>query len=459
MMTDASTTGERAGVSRRGLLAGMFAGAGTVALGSGAVLSAAAATAAPTPTLPGEYTRKEDVTATGVVFDNICVTISKDPARIYVPRTIKPQSGVPVPVVWYYHGSGGDHNALEGGYRSPALSTIDKGGIAICQKAGGTLYTNPTALALQQAGWDYIARLFTVSANTLRSTSGGGILATEVYGMRLIPNIVGMYGVNASYDLRAMYDQGGRSQASVILAYGDDLAAIEARNPARLPASTWTGTKLRVVVSSPSGTDTIVPPEQHGLLLRERALPVAAEASVRTHTNGHNTPGFAASDFVAAMGRWGSFPVVATPTPTATATATATPTPTASPTPTKTATPTASPSPTPTKTATPTPTPTPTPTRDTVAPAVSIIAPADSTTVSAVVTLRVSATDAVGVTAVGVYVGTNKIADATKVSASEWRAPYDTRNIRNGTYAITAKATDAAGNVGTSSAVRLIIKN
>ncbi|MEX0151695.1 hypothetical protein [Microbacterium sp. LMI1-1-1.1] len=99
-MTGASTTGGRAGVSRRGLLAGMFAGAGTVALGSGAVLSAAAATAAPTPTLPGEYTRKEDVTATGVVFDNICVTISKDPARIYVPRTIKPQSGVPVPVVW-----------------------------------------------------------------------------------------------------------------------------------------------------------------------------------------------------------------------------------------------------------------------------------------------------------------------------------------------------------------------
>lgn len=448
----------RDAVSRRTLLAGMFAGAGSIALGSSVALSAAAAVASPTPKLPGEYTRKEgEVTTAGTLFDNICVTISGDPARIYVPQTVKPSSGVPVPVVWYYHGSGGDHNALEGGYRTPALSTVDRGGIAICQKAGGTLYTNPTALRLQAAGWDWLSRLFTVSTNTLRSTSGGGILATEVYGSRLLPNITGMYGVNAAYDLRAMYDAGGRGQASVILAYGDDLAAIEARNPARLAATAWTGAKLRVVVSAPSSSDAVVPPDQHGLVLRERALPVAAEASVRTHANGHNTPGFAASDFVTAMERWGVFTASPTPTPTATPTSspTATPSPTKTPTASPTPTATPSPSPTPTKT----PTPTPTPVRDTTAPAVTIVAPADGATVSGVVTVRISATDAVGVAAVSVWVGTTKIADATKATGSEWRAPYDTRNIRNGTYAVTARATDAAGNVGTSSAVRLVITN
>lgn len=89
----------------------------------------------------------------------------------------------------------------------------------------------------------------------------------------------------------------------------------------------------------------------------------------------------------------------------------------------------------------------------------SIIAPADNTTVAGVVTLRITATDAVGVSSVGVFVGTNTIANASKYSATEWRAPYDTRNIRNGTYAVTAKGTDAAGNVGTSPAVRLVIKN
>lgn len=441
MTIGASSRGEGS-FSRRNLLAGVVLGAGSLALGSSAVLSASAA--APTPKLPGEYYRKQaEVTPTGTVFDNICVKIAGDPARMYIPHGVTPGSGVPVPVVWYFHGSGSDHNALEGGYRTPALATVDRGAIAICQKAGGTLYSNPTAVALQQAGWDYMSGLFAISSNTLRSTSGGGVLAAEVYGSRLLPNIAGMYAVNSAYDVRAMYDAGGRSQGSVILAYGDDLAAIEARNPARFPAATWTGTTMRIIVSTPSSSDSIVPPDQHGLALRDIALPVATEASLRTHTTGHSTPGFASSDFVASMERWGVFLPPTTPTPT----------PTASPTPTGSPTPTASP------TASTSPSPDPTPTPDTTAPVVSIIAPSDGATISGVVTLRVSATDDVGVTGVSVWVGTNRIAVASPFGATEWRASYDTRNIRNSTYPITARAVDAAGNTTTSSAVRLTISN
>ena len=40
------------------------------------------------------------------------------------------------------------------------------------------------------------------------------------------------------------------------------------------------------------------------LALLALAQPVAAEATLRTHSNGHSTPGFATSDFIAAIEHW-----------------------------------------------------------------------------------------------------------------------------------------------------------
>src|SRR5690349_9129847 len=89
---------------------------GLLLLVAGGAVPAFAATASPTPKLPGEYFRKANqVTAAGTLFDNICVRINGDVARIYVPQSVKPYSSAPVPVVWFYHGSGSDHNALDGG--------------------------------------------------------------------------------------------------------------------------------------------------------------------------------------------------------------------------------------------------------------------------------------------------------------------------------------------------------
>ncbi|MFJ4038394.1 Ig-like domain-containing protein [Microbacterium sp. NPDC090007] len=409
-----------------------------MAFGLWAARSATAATSGPTPTLPGEYARTaNELTPGGALFDNICVTISKDPARLYVPQSIKPQDGRPVPIVWYYHGSGGDHNALDGSFRSSAMWAVERGAIAICQKAGGTLYSAPRAVELQNAGLTWLTRQFLISSVVLRATSGGGVLAAETYGRRLLPNITGLYDVNAAYDLRALYEDGGRGRLSVQAVFGDDLSAIDAANPRRFAPDAWRGTKVRVVVSTPDGSDTTVPPRRHGLALVDRVAAVASEASVRTHTLGHSTPGFATGDFTASMTRWGSLA----------------PTPTATPTPTPTATPTA------TATPTPSPTPTSTPRPDTTAPAVAILSPASGTAVSGVVTIRVSATDQGGVTGVTIWAGTNRLAVATRVTASEWRAAYDTRNVRNATYPITAKATDAAGNTATSAAVSLTIAN
>lgn len=368
-----------------------------------------AAYAEPTPKLPGEYFRKANqVTPAGTVFDNICVRINGDTMRLHVPQTVKPNSGVPVPVVWFYHGSGSDHNALDGGFKPHSAAMVDRGAIAICQTAGGTLYSHPTAVGLQAAGWSYIAGLFKVSGNVLRATSGGGALAVETYATRLIPSIAGMYLVNGTYDIRDAYNAGGDRRNTIVAAFGDDPAAIDAANPARHPSSAWSGTKMRIVVAAPSETDQIVPPDTNGLALLARAQPTAAEATVRTHGNGHSTPGFALSDFIASAERWGSRS-----------------------------------------------------TADTVKPTVALTSPADGATVSGYVNVTATASDNVGVVDVGVFIGSTRMATLTKQNATTWGARIYTKTSRtpNGTYTATARATDAAGNVGVSAPIRVTVKN
>lgn len=387
---------DRSGDLSRRVFFGLAASGIGALLAGVAVTPASAAESVPSPTLPGEYWRREGQTTRydGTVFDNICVRVNGDPARLYVPRSIKP--GQPTTVVWFYHGAGSDHNALDGGFKTTAERVVDFGAIAICQNAGGTIYSHPRAQALQVAGYNQLAQTYPIHANVLRATSAGGTLAVETYAADLIPKIVGMYNVNATYDLEELYSRPGNARASIIATFGDDPAAIAAANPARHPSLAWAGTQLRVVVSQPESSDLTVPPSRHGLALRERALPTAVEASLRTHTNGHNTPGFADADFVDALRRWVP-PIVVDATP----------------------------------------------------PSVAITSPKMGAVLSGVSTLVAKATDDIGVRSVdfssdGVSVGT-----ATK-SGDAWSLALDTATLTVGRHLLRATAVDAAGNKTTS---------
>ncbi|WP_395244567.1 LamG-like jellyroll fold domain-containing protein [Agromyces sp. MMS24-K17] len=275
------------------------------AAGLGLVLAApSAAIATPSPTLPNEARRQQNlVTARGgTLYDSIVVKIGGDAARLFVPQSVKP--GDRAHVVWFYHAAESDQDAIQGGYRAAAERAVDRGAIGICQYAGGTLYSSPTATAHQQRGYAYLAGVYSIAASYLRATSAGGALAAEAYGAPLMPDVHGMYFVNAVYDIRKLYNMGGRQALSVGMAFGYSTSAIDRANPARFAQANWTGSKVRVVVSSPSSTDASVPPDDHGLALIAKAKPVAVEASVRTHAQGHTTPGFADSDFDDALGRW-----------------------------------------------------------------------------------------------------------------------------------------------------------
>ena len=93
---------------------------------------------------------------------------------------------------------------------------------------------------------------------------------------------------------------------------------------------------------------------------------------------------------------------------------------------------------------------------DTTAPTVALTAPANNATVSGNVTLAASATDNVGVTTVTFRLDGTAIG---AVSAAPYGMPWNTTGTTNGSHALAAVASDAAGNQATSSTVIVSVNN
>jgi hypothetical protein len=93
---------------------------------------------------------------------------------------------------------------------------------------------------------------------------------------------------------------------------------------------------------------------------------------------------------------------------------------------------------------------------DVVAPTVTLTAPAAGATVTGTVAVTATAADNVGVASVQFFAGANAIGTAT---AAPFTINWDTTGTANGAVSLTAKATDAAGNVTTSSAVSVTVSN
>jgi hypothetical protein len=93
---------------------------------------------------------------------------------------------------------------------------------------------------------------------------------------------------------------------------------------------------------------------------------------------------------------------------------------------------------------------------DTTPPTVSMTAPSNGATISGTVTLSANATDNVGVSHVDFYRGTTLIGFD---SSSPYSISWNTTTVTNGAYALSAKAYDAAGNIGTSTGVNITVSN
>ncbi|QEM68656.1 hypothetical protein FO488_11130 [Geobacter sp. FeAm09] len=95
-------------------------------------------------------------------------------------------------------------------------------------------------------------------------------------------------------------------------------------------------------------------------------------------------------------------------------------------------------------------------TTDTTAPAIAITAPAAGATVSGNVSVTVNTSDNVGVAKVEYYVNGTLL---TTTTSSPYSYTWNTASVSNGSSTLSAKAYDAAGNVGTSTSVAVTVSN
>lgn len=93
---------------------------------------------------------------------------------------------------------------------------------------------------------------------------------------------------------------------------------------------------------------------------------------------------------------------------------------------------------------------------DTIAPTVSLTSPASGATLTGTVNLTANASDNIGVTRVEFYAGATYLGNDT---TSPYAYSWNTTTVPNGSYNLTAKAFDAAGNNTTSSIVPVTVSN
>lgn len=93
---------------------------------------------------------------------------------------------------------------------------------------------------------------------------------------------------------------------------------------------------------------------------------------------------------------------------------------------------------------------------DTAAPTVSLTAPSTGASLTGTATLSASATDNIGVTKVEFYANGTLL---TATNVAPYGYTWNTSAVANGSYTITAKAYDAAGNIGTSSGATVSVAN
>lgn len=294
------TMSERRTPSRRTILAASVAGAGAVAFATPAV---AAGDLGAVPKLPGEVSRMATATSrTGRKrYEIIDVVVAGDRSRLFVPHAAPPSQSVGATMLWYYHSLNANHTALSSAFAYSADLAVDRGIVSICPTYGGGTYTSDRAIEIQVAVAAWASSLWRIEASLLRSDSGGGPLLAWAYGKRLVPRVLGAYLASSSYDL----EERAASEPQKVLPYFPDAAAIAAANPARLPQEVWRGTRFRIT-GSPD--DLVVPFAKHGMALHARALPVAKEATLRSHpgegTNGHAAPSFTNKEMLEYFTRW-----------------------------------------------------------------------------------------------------------------------------------------------------------
>jgi hypothetical protein len=197
-----------------------------------------------------------------------------------------------------------------GGFTRPAGIVIDKGGaITLCINAGGTIYNNPEAERHALNAWRWVSERYNITKVYIQGESHGGALSTWLYGNNLLygANVRGLLVLNAVYttDSNLWWQSWLPDQSGIRAAYDGNRSAQQARNPASISSSKFSGKRVFSMVDP--NNDNIVPASSNGIAFINKIKSVAADANYETHSAGHNRPGNANTRFMAKIAEWGGF--------------------------------------------------------------------------------------------------------------------------------------------------------
>lgn len=153
----------------------------------------------------------------------------------------------------------------------------------------GDSWGNADALADLANLYSLVNGLRPVSKVILVGASMGGLATANAVAAATVPNVAGAISIDAAFDLAQMYSNAVYT-ASIKTAYGiasdgSDYATKTAGfDPMLKPGSAYGSLPWRFYASN---SDTSVPRASHGDAMRTKVLPLATEAVMNTHVNGH----------------------------------------------------------------------------------------------------------------------------------------------------------------------------
>lgn len=207
----------------------------------------------------------------------------------------------PLPLLIMFNGSG---TADLDPFDIYAQPLADAGVIVAKSTFHGQHHGSPTAMADVQNLYEWALRQFPISGVIIHGNSMGGLGALNALTTGAIPNILGVYLVDPSTNLRHRWDNGRAAEITAAYGIAGDGSnygtKTDGYDPNLQPALDFRGVPIRIIGST---GDETVPLQQHGLLLEDK-LGAQVEVWDRA-TAGHNTGDrFEWADLLDYIRRW-----------------------------------------------------------------------------------------------------------------------------------------------------------
>jgi acetyl esterase/lipase len=216
-------------------------------------------------------------------------------------------SRIPVPLVLYMHGSGGNATSPITDIDTTVYSALVANGFAVASSdQHGNNWGNDSAVADMVTLYKYVTARYAVGPILLMGQSMGGLSSLRTLAARQIPGVVGWLGIYPVTNLANLYSLGTYTSA-IKTAYGiasdgsDYASKTAGADPNLLDASLFRGVPMRFYAST---GDAVVPRAQNSDLLAARVANINPEATIVVCSGNHgDLSHFQPSDVVSFFNR------------------------------------------------------------------------------------------------------------------------------------------------------------